>query len=157
MSLAPGSLKSRRSSRRRGLFGSTSSVWPLGLQLHFSPPHLGAERSCVLARVSADSGVHRRPVVACRFLVVARTACTEFRDPEGRRRAVFRVCSRCTRLSANFCGLELVVRRECARAVLTTVTNAGGPRRAAATSRVCSRKCAWCAHALSMPMLSIGL
>ena len=95
--------------------------------------------------------------VACRSLVVARTVCTEFRDPEGRRRAVFRVCSRCTRLSANFCGLELVVRRECARAVLTTVTNAGGPRRAAATSRVCSRKCAWCAHALSMPMLSIGL
>jgi len=65
--------------------------------------------------------------VACRSLVVARTVCTEFRDPEGRRRTVFRVCSPCTRLSANSCGLELVVRRECARAVLTTVTNAGGP------------------------------
>ena len=31
--------------------------------------------------------------VACRSLVVARTVCTEFRDPEGRRRTVFRVCS----------------------------------------------------------------
>ena len=111
-------------------------------------------RSCECSDQACRTGDRCR---ACRSLVVARTVCTEFRDPEGRRRAVFRVCSRCTRLSANFCGLELVVRRECARAVLTTVTNAGGPRRAAATSRVCSRKCAWCAHALSKPMLSIGL
>ena len=78
--------------------------------------------------------------VACRSLVVARTVCTEFRDSEGRRRAVFRVCSRCTRLSAKFCGLELVVRRECARAVLTTVTNRPAGRvvpRPRPTSRVC--------------------
>ena len=79
-------------------------------------------RICIVCTLGAPA---RR--VACRSLVVARTVCTEFRDPEGRRRTVFRVCSRCTRLSANSCGLELVVRRECACAVLTTVTNAGGP------------------------------
>ena len=145
------------SSRSRGLFGSTSTVWALGLQLQLSPPHFGVESSCVLARVSAPSGVHRRAVLQCRSFVVARTVCTEFRDPEGRRRTVFRVCSRCTRLSANSCGLELVVRRECACAVLTMVTNAGGPRRAVAMSHVCSRKIAWCAHVLLMSMLSIGL
>ena len=161
MPLAPGSLKSRFSSRRRGLFGSTSTVWALGLQLQLSPPHFGVESSCVLAQcectMSAPSGVHRRAVLQCRSFVVARTVCTEFRDPEHRSRTVFRVCSRCTRLSANSCGLELVVRRECACAVLTMVTNAGGPRRAVAMSHVCSRKIAWCAHVLLMSMLSIGL
>ena len=50
VSLAPGSLKSRFSSRRRVLFGSTSNVRALGQQLQLSPPHLGAECSCVLAR-----------------------------------------------------------------------------------------------------------
>ena len=150
VSLAPGSLKSRFPSRRRVLFGSTSTVWALGQQLQLSPPHLGAECSCVLARLSADSGVHRRPVVACRFVIVARTVCTEFLDPEGRRRTAFCVFSRCTRLPANLCSLELVARRECACAVLTTVTNADRPCRAAAASRVCSRNIAWCAHVLSM-------
>ena len=145
------------SSRSRGLFGSTSTVWALGLQLQLSPPHFGVESSCVLAQCECTFRGAPARRVACRSFVVARTVCTEFRDPEGRRRTVFRVCSRCTRLSANSCGLELVVRRECARAVLTTVTNAGGPRRAVAMSHVCSRKIAWCAHVLSMPMLSIGL
>ena len=51
------------SSRSRGLFGSTSTVWALGLQLQLSPPHLGVESSCVLARVSAHSGVYRRAVL----------------------------------------------------------------------------------------------
>ena len=51
------------SSRSRGLFGSTSTVWALGLQLQLSPPHLGVDSSCLLARVSAPSGVHRRAVL----------------------------------------------------------------------------------------------
>ena len=38
------------SSRSRGLFGSTSTVWALGLQLQLSPPHFGVESSCVLAQ-----------------------------------------------------------------------------------------------------------
>ena len=41
---------------------------------------------------------------------------------------------------------ELVVRRDSARTVLTTVMNAGGPRRAASASHVCHQKNAWYAH-----------
>ena len=55
------------SSRRRGLFSSTSSTWALGVQLPLSSGHLGAKRSCALARINAHSGVHRRAVLHVAF------------------------------------------------------------------------------------------
>ena len=136
-SLAPGSLNSRFSSRRRGLFGSTSTAWTLGLELQLSAGHFRAERLCARARSSDGYGPFGTTGAACRVVVAFRTVCASRREPEDGKWTVLRVCSHCACLSAHLFGVELVVRRDSARTVLTTVTNAGGGRVASRPRHMC--------------------
>jgi hypothetical protein len=159
--LAPGSLNSRFSSRRRRPFGSTSTAhgrW--GWSCSF-PRVIFARNACVrsLARVTGIRAIWHDwcGMSGCRRVQDRLCEQEGGREPEDGKWTVLRVCSHCACHSApHLVGVELVVRRDSARTVLTTVTNAGGPRRAASASHVCHRKIAWCAHVLSMSMLSIG-